>query len=69
LSDRVLSQPTDAAGSHLATRPVIVKPEKRRAAQNLTLLAAVVLVCSIAQINWRRLALLNHSGGIQADRR
>jgi hypothetical protein len=48
---------------------VIVKPEKRRCAQSLSLLAAVLAVCNIAQINWRRLALLNHSGGIQADRR
>jgi len=48
---------------------VIVKPEKRRCAQNLTLLAAVLLDCGIAQINWQRLALLNHSGGIAADRR
>jgi len=48
---------------------VIVKPEKRRCAQNLSHVAAVLLVCGIAQINWRRLALLNHSGGIQADRR
>jgi hypothetical protein len=48
---------------------VIVKPEKRRAAQSLSLIAAVLQVCNIAQINWQRLALLNHSGGIQADRR
>jgi hypothetical protein len=48
---------------------VIVKPEKRRAAQSLSLIAAVQQVCNIAQINWQRLALLNHSGGIQADRR
>jgi hypothetical protein len=56
-------------GRHLASRPVIVNPEKRRCAQNLSLLAAVLLIRNIAQINWRRLALLNHSGGIQADRR
>src|SRR5262249_54321958 len=30
---------------------------------------AVLPVCNIAQINWQRLALLNHSGGIAADRR
>jgi hypothetical protein len=48
---------------------VIVKPEKRRAAQSLSLIAAVLLICSIAQTNWRRLAFLNHRGGIQADRR
>jgi hypothetical protein len=34
---------------------VIVKPEKRRCAQSLSLIAAVLLVCNIAQIDWRRL--------------
>jgi hypothetical protein len=48
---------------------VIVKPEKRRCAQSLSLIAAVLLVWNIARINWQRLALLNHSGGIRADRR
>jgi hypothetical protein len=48
---------------------VIVKPEKRRCAQSLSLIAAVLPVCNIAQINWQRLGLLNHSGGIPADRR
>jgi hypothetical protein len=48
---------------------VIVKPEKRRAAQSLSLIAAVLPVCSIAQTNWQRLSFLNHSGGIPADRR
>jgi len=48
---------------------VIVKPEERRAAQRLSLLAAFALVCDIAQINWQRLALLDYSGGIAADHR
>jgi hypothetical protein len=48
---------------------VIVRPEKRRGAQSLSLIAAVLPVCNIAQINWKRLALLSHSGGIAADRR
>jgi len=48
---------------------VIVKPVKRRAAQSLSQVAAVLQVCDIAQINWQRLALLRHSGGIPADRR
>jgi hypothetical protein len=56
-------------GRPLASRAVIVNPEKRRAAQSLSLLAAVLLVCGIAQTNWRRLAFLNDRGGIQADRR
>ena len=38
-------------GRHLAPRAVIVNPEKRRAAQTLSLLAAVLLDCNIAQIN------------------
>jgi hypothetical protein len=38
-------------------------------AQSLSLLAAVLLVCSIAQTNWRRLVFSIHWGGIQADRR
>jgi hypothetical protein len=48
-------------GRHLASRAVIVNPEKRRAAQNLSLFAAVLLVRGIAPINkrgftylWRR---------------
>jgi hypothetical protein len=56
-------------GRHLASRAVIVNPEKRRAAQSLSLIAAVLQVCNIAQINWQRLTLLRHPGGIQADRR
>jgi len=43
--------PTDATGRHLATRAIIVNPEKRRGAQNLSLLAAVLLIRGIAQIN------------------
>jgi hypothetical protein len=35
----------------LAPRAVIVNPEKRRAAQNLSLIAAVLLTRGIAQIN------------------
>jgi hypothetical protein len=66
LSDQL---PKNAPGIRLASRAVIVNPESRRSAQNLSLFAAVLLVCNIAEINWRRLGLLNHSGGIQADRR
>jgi len=58
-----------APGRSLAARAVIVNPEKRRCAQSLSLVAAVLPVCNIAQINWQRLALLNHWGGIPADRR
>jgi len=39
------------AGKHLASRAVIVNPEKRRAAQSLSLIAAVLLIRGIAQIN------------------
>jgi len=37
--------------SHLAPRAVIVNPEKHRAAQNLSLIAAVLLTRGIAPIN------------------
>jgi len=42
---------TEQEGTYLATRAVIVKPEKRRCAQSLSLIAAVLPVCNIAQIN------------------
>jgi hypothetical protein len=48
---RRVTPPTDAPGRHLASRAVIVSPEKRRSAQNLSLLAAVLLIRGIAQIN------------------
>ena len=49
---RVQSTPQDGTtGRHLASRAVIVNPEKRRAAQNLSLVAAVLLLRGIAQIN------------------
>jgi len=49
---RTQSTPQDGTtGRHLASRAVIVNPEKRRAAQNLSLVAAVLLVRGIAQIN------------------
>jgi len=59
---RTQSTPQDGTtGRHLASRAVIVNPEKRRAAQNLALIAAVLLIRGIAQINkqgfaylWRR---------------
>jgi hypothetical protein len=52
----------------LAPRAVIVNPEKRRAAQSLSLVAAVLLFRGIAQINNEALRIL--CGGVtDADRR
>ena len=49
--------------------PTVGSPEKRNAAQSLSLIAAVLQVRSIAQINWSGLAFLRRWGDRQADRR